>query len=191
MQELDSKVVERCVKGDFQAWDGLVRTYTGRLLNMAFRYTGNYSVAEELTQDVFLRIYQNLGSFRSETGSLQNWILRVGRNLIIDHYRAHKREKTVAGSEELELLDFGDQSGRQSPFENLHLKEKAKFLYSGLGRLSPELKEAVILRDIEGFAYQEIAEILEIPEGTVKSRINRGRIELARILRKMKSEQSR
>ena len=155
---------------------------------MAYRYTGNYSVAEELTQDIFLKVFQNLPSFRPESGSLQNWVMRVGRNLIIDHYRAHKKEKNVAGSEELEVLDFGDQGREASPFESLVLDEKARFLYGGLRKLSPELKEAVILRDIEGLAYQEIADMLGIPEGTVKSRINRGRIELAKVLKQARSE---
>ena len=189
MERSDIKLIQRCVKGDARAWEGFVRSFSGRLLNMAYRYTGNYSVAEELTQEIFLRVYQNLSSFRPETGTFQNWVLRVGRNLIIDHYRAHKKEKNVAGSEELDVLDFGDDSQKTSPFENVYLQEKAQFLHSGLARLSPELKEAVILRDIEGFAYQEIAQTLEIPEGTVKSRINRGRIELAKVLKKTKESQ--
>jgi len=159
-------------------------------MNMAYRYTGNYSVAEELTQDVFIKVYQKLNSFNADSGSLQNWILRVGRNLIIDHYRSHKREKNVAGSEELESLDFPSEARERSPFETVHLQEKAEFLYCGLERISPELKEAVVLRDIEGFAYQEIAQMLEIPEGTVKSRINRGRIELAKALKKLKGGES-
>lgn len=188
MQHPDSKLAQRCVNGDVRAWDGLLRSYSGRLLNMAYRYTGNYSVAEELTQDIFLKVFQNLPSFRPESGSLQNWVMRVGRNLIIDHYRAHKKEKNVAGSEELEVLDFGDQGREASPFESLVLDEKARFLYGGLRKLSPELKEAVILRDIEGLAYQEIADMLGIPEGTVKSRINRGRIELAKVLKQARSE---
>ncbi|MEJ2076966.1 MAG: sigma-70 family RNA polymerase sigma factor [Acidobacteriota bacterium] len=190
MQDSDAKLVHRCVSGDSRAWDSFIRSYSGRLMNMAFRYTGSYSVAEELTQEVFLKVYQNLPAFRPQAGSLQNWVMRVGRNLIIDYYRAHKREKNVAGSEELEVLDFGADPHTPNPFENLYLREKAQFLYRGLECLSPELKEAVVLRDIEGLAYQEIADLLQIPEGTVKSRINRGRIELANVLRRMKSEQA-
>jgi RNA polymerase sigma-70 factor (ECF subfamily) len=183
LQGSDAKIVQRCVDGDARAWEGFIRTYSGRLINMAYQYTGNYSVAEELTQEIFLRVYENLSRFQPESGSLNNWVLRVGRNLIIDYYRAHKKEKNIAGSEELEVLDFGKETGERNQFENLYLKEKAEFLYSGLSKLSPELEEAVILRDIQGFAYQEIASMLEIPEGTVKSRINRGRIELAKTLR--------
>ena len=108
--------------------------------------------------------------------------MRVGRNLIIDYYRATRKDTAVAGSQELEVMDFQDESDHSGPFDNLHQKERAEHLMTGMGRLTPELREAVTLRDIEGFTYQEIADFLEIPSGTVKSRINRGRIELARIL---------
>lgn len=155
---------------------------------MAYRYTGRFDVSEELTQDIFLKVYENLRSFRPESGSLRNWVMRVGRNLIIDHYRATKKDKKVAGSEELEVLDFTDQNPQSSPFEDLKAKERAQFLHQGLAELTPELKEAVLLRDIEGLTYQEIADLLQIPDGTVKSRINRGRIELARVIRQKKEE---
>ncbi len=158
--------------------------YTGRVFNMAYRYTGRYAVSEELTQEIFLKIYQKLPSYKPGTGSLRNWIMRVGRNLIIDYYRSTKRDKKVAGSDELETLDFAEHSGIAGPFENLHAKERAEFLRAGLRSLNFELQEAVLLRDMEGFTYQEIAETLQIPDGTVKSRINRGRIELAKVLRR-------
>ena len=189
MQPSEVKLVQRCAEGDARAWEGIVATYTGRLLNMAYHYTSNYSVSQELTQDIFLKVYENLAAFRPESGSLQNWIMRVGRNLIIDYYRAHKREKNVAGSEELDTLDFRKESNVPDPFENLYLKEKAFFIQEGLETLSPELKEAVILRDIQGNTYQEIADLLSIPEGTVKSRINRGRVELTKALRQKRYEQ--
>jgi RNA polymerase sigma-70 factor, ECF subfamily len=170
--------------GDARAWEFLVQSYGRRIINMAYHYTGRLDVSEELTQEIFLKVYQNLRSYSSSTGSLRNWIMRVARNLIIDHYRATRHDKQVAGSEELEVLDFEQDRQTVSPFDNLYLKEKAQFLRRGLETLTPELKEAVLLRDIEGLSYQEIADLLEIPEGTVKSRINRGRIELAKVLRK-------
>lgn len=188
MQESDVKLVEKCLSGDARSWQSLLNSYTGRIYNMAYRYTGRFDISEELTQEIFLRIYENLDSFRPESGSLRNWVMRVGRNLIIDHYRATKKDKQVAGSEELEVLDFDEPTGSTSPFENLYLKERAEFLMSGLRELTPELKEAVLLRDIEGLTYQEIADFLEIPEGTVKSRINRGRIELTKVMQRKKSE---
>lgn len=155
---------------------------------MAYRYLGNYAVAEEVTQDIFVKIYQNLGSYRPQAGSFQNWVMRVGRNLIIDYYRSHWREKHVAGSEELEALDFGPHLQDGSPFETVERREQIELLWKGLQQLSPELREAVVLRDIQGHTYQEIADILQIPEGTVKSRINRGRIELAKVLRRIREE---
>jgi len=184
LHESDAKLVERCLKGDARSWEGLLQMYSGRVFNMAYRYTSRYDVSEELTQDIFLKVYQNMGSYKQQSGSLRNWIMRVGRNLIIDHYRATKKDKYVAGSEELEVLDFEDYSGIASPFETLRQKERAQFLMAGLQELTPELKEAVLLRDVEGLTYQEIATMLTIPDGTVKSRINRGRIELAKVLRR-------
>ncbi len=188
MQESDEKLVERCLKGDARSWETLLRSYTGRIYNMAYRYTGRFDVSEELTQEIFLKVYQNLSSFRPQSGSLRNWVMRVGRNLIIDHYRATRKDRKVAGSEELEVLEFAEQAPSASPFENLYLKERAEFLVSGLHQLTPELEEAVMLRDIEGLAYQEIADLLGIPEGTVKSRINRGRIELAKVMHRKKAQ---
>ncbi len=182
MHESDAKLVERCMKGDARSWETLLEMYTRRIFNMAYRYTGRVELSQEVTQDIFLRVYQNLSKFSAQTGSLSNWIMRVGRNLIIDYYRANRKDTTVAGSQELEVMDFQDDSDRLGPFENLHQKERADYLMAGMGRLTAELREAVTLRDIEGFSYQEIADFLEIPAGTVKSRINRGRIELARLL---------
>ena len=186
MHESDEKLVLRCLEGDAKSWESLLQTYSGRIFSMAYRYTGRRGISEELTQDIFLKIFQNLSSFRAETGSLRNWVMRVGRNLIIDHYRAHKSERNVAGSEELEFLDFAEHSGIASPFESLYAKERATHLLSALNRLTTELREAVQLRDIEGLSYRDIAQLLEIPDGTVKSRINRGRIELAKVLRTRK-----
>ena len=188
LHESDAKLVARCLKGDARSWESLLQMYSGRVFNLAYRYTGRYDLSEELTQDIFLRIFENLDSFRPETGSLRNWIMRVGRNLIIDHYRATRKDRNVAGSEELEVLDFTDHNEIPNPFQDLYSKERAEFLISGLRRLTHELREAVVLRDIEGLSYQEIAELLGIPDGTVKSRINRGRIELARVLRRESEE---
>ncbi len=168
-----------------------MRDLNSKIYNMAYRYTRRFELAEELTQDIFLKVFQNLNSYRPESGPLRNWVMRVGRNLIIDRYRATRHEKNVAGSEELEQVDFHVETGTRNPFESVYLREKAEFLMSGLQSLTTELREAVTLRDIEGLAYLEIAQLLEIPEGTVKSRINRGRIELAKALhRRRPSEEA-
>lgn len=182
----DVKLARRCLKGDARAWEGIVDNLQGKILNMAYHYTGRFDIAEELTQDIFVKVYQNLSSYKPTTGPLRNWVMRVGRNLLIDHYRSTRHDRQVAGSEELEKLDFARDDRDPNPFESLHAKERAGFLMRGLSVLTPELREAVTLRDLQGFTYQEIADLLKIPEGTVKSRINRGRIELAKSLRSMR-----
>ena len=180
--ETDQKLAERCLSGDPEAWNILVRTHQKRIYNMAYRFTRRFDVAEELTQDVFMKIYQNLGSFRPEDGSLQNWLLRVGRNCIIDQYRHTRWQKNLEGSDALETHEIADsRNGRAD--ETLYRHEKARALIEAVHSLPEDLKQAVLLRDIEGMTYQEIAGLLSIPEGTVKSRINRGRIELAKLLR--------
>jgi RNA polymerase sigma-70 factor (ECF subfamily) len=183
----DGKLVDRCLQGDDAAWELVVTTYTRKVYNLSYRYTSRRDLAEDLTQDIFIRVYQNLKSFRMEAGSLQNWILKVGRNLIIDHYRQTRRYQKTGGSDELEAIALEDQKS-PSPLRSVEQAEATKFLQDGLRALSPELKEAVILRDLEGMAYQEIAKVLSIPEGTVKSRINRGRIELAKLLGKRRAQ---
>jgi RNA polymerase sigma-70 factor (ECF subfamily) len=183
----DYKLVERCLRGDDAAWEMIVNSYGQRIYNLSYRYTGRKEDAEDLTQEIMIRIYRNLRSYRSDAGSLQNWILRVARNLVIDHYRQSRRFRQFGGSEELETLNIADDTS-PNPQRAAEQIESARFLQSGLQALSPELKEAIILRDLEGMAYQDIADFLRVPEGTIKSRINRGRLELARLLSKRRSK---
>jgi len=183
----DGKLVERCLQGDDAAWEAIVTTYARRIYNLCYRYTGRTDEAEDLTQESFIRIYQNLKTFRPEAGNLVNWILKVARNLIIDHYRQTRRFQHAAGSEEMETMNHSDEK-LPDAHRLVEQSEASRFLRDGLQALSPELKEAVILRDLEGMAYQEIAQLLNVPEGTVKSRINRGRIELTKLLVKRRSQ---
>ena len=183
----DGKLVERCLQGDDAAWEAIVTTYARRIYNLGYRYTGRTDEAEDLTQEIFIKIYQNLKAFRPEAGNLLNWILKVSRNLIIDYYRQTRRFQHTAGSEEMETMNLSDEK-LPDAHRLMEQSEASRFLRDGLQALSPELKEAVILRDLEGMAYQEIAQLLNVPEGTVKSRINRGRIELAKLLVKRRSQ---
>ncbi len=183
----EEKLVERCLQGDDAAWEAIVNSYGRRIYNLSYRYTGRTAEAEDLTQDIFIRVYQNLKSFHAGSGTFQSWILKIGRNLIIDHYRQTRRYQQSAGTEELEAMQLPDEKVT-SPHRAVEQSEASRFLRDGLQALSPELKEAIVLRDLEGMAYQEIAEILSIPEGTVKSRINRGRLELAKLLTKRRAQ---
>jgi RNA polymerase sigma-70 factor, ECF subfamily len=183
----DNKLVERCLRGDDSAWESVVKSYGKRIFNLSYRYTNNREEAEDLTQDILIRVYQNLKSYRAESGGFQNWLLRVARNLLIDHYRQVRRYPQAGGSEELETMNIKDEK-LPSPQRAVEQVEVSQFLQYGLQSLSPELKEAIILRDLEGMAYGEMADLLNIPEGTVKSRINRGRLELSRLLMKRRSQ---
>jgi RNA polymerase sigma-70 factor (ECF subfamily) len=183
----DEKVVERCLQGDDAAWETVVNQYAKRIYNLTYRYTSRRDEAEDLTQEIFIRVYQNIKSFRSESGSFQSWIMKVGRNLIIDHYRRTRRYQQAAGTEEMETMNLRDDKV-PNPQRVAEQSEASRFVGAGLQALSPELKEAIILRDLEGMAYLEIAELLGIPEGTVKSRINRARLELAKLLTKRRAQ---
>ena len=183
----DNKLVERCLHGDDAAWEAVVKSYGKRIYNLSYRYTNRREEAEDLTQDIMIRVYQNLKSYRAESGSFQNWLLRVARNLIIDHYRQVRRYPQTGGSEELETMNVKDEK-LPNPQRVVEQVEASQFLREGLQSLSPELKEAVILRDLEGMAYNDMADLLSVPEGTVKSRINRGRLELAKLLVKRRAQ---
>ena len=188
--DLDSTLVDRCLSGDNTGWEELVRTYTRRVYGLCYRFTGNDSEAQDLTQDVFLRVYRTLKSYHSAEGSLGTWLTRVTRNLLIDHYRRSRQERMTEPIEDqlptLEEREHGAGTAVR-PDRVLAGREASEILQVALGKLSPELRETVILRDLQELEYREIADVLKIPEGTVKSRLNRGRAELGRLLKKQKA----
>ena len=189
-----SQVVRRCMDGDSGAWAEMVRTHHKRVYGLCYRFTGNAADAEDLTQDVFLKIYSNLASFDTSRGSLQVWITTMTRNLLVDNFRRTRNQRATGSlddgwdtTEELKPLDRLTAKGA-SPHELAAQKELAAMVQNALARVSVELREAVILRDLQDLDYKEIAQVLGIPEGTVKSRISRGRAELARLLERNKRE---
>lgn len=182
--DADAQIVERCLNAEQDAWDELVRNHTRRVYAICYRFTGSDSQAQDLTQDVFLRVFRSLKSFRAGEGSFTVWLGRLTRNLLIDNYRASKQDRAT-DSLELQLPMLEERASLSSRTEGLLAgREASELLQAALQKLSPELRETVILRDLEELEYKEIAEILHVPEGTVKSRLNRGRAELARILRR-------
>jgi RNA polymerase sigma-70 factor (ECF subfamily) len=186
---LDSNhsVISRCLSGDETAWEELVRLHTRQVYGLCLRFTGSNQEAQDLTQEVFLRVFRTLQSFRAAEGSFGTWLARVTRNLLIDHYRRTRQDRATDSIEEqLPMLEESGAASPARPDQALAGREAGEILQASLQRLSPELREAVILRDLQEMEYREIAQVLEIPEGTVKSRINRGRAELGRLLRKQK-----
>lgn len=183
--EPDAQLVQQCLRGDGPAWEELVRRHTRRVFNLCYRFTGNATESEDLSQDVFLRIYKTLGSYRPAFGAFPTWLTSVTRNLLVDHYRRSRRDRITDSIEDAMPVLEEKHSSARTPDKLALESELSAQLQQGLGRLSPDLREAVILRDLQGLEYNEIQIVLQVPEGTVKSRINRGRIELARILEEM------
>ena len=183
----DQSLISRCLDGDEAGWEELVRLHTRQVYGLCYRFTGSGSEAQDLTQEVFLRVFKTIKTFRSVEGSSGTWLARVTRNLLIDHYRRTRQERVTDSIEEqLPMLHEVGAAASARPDHAVAGREASEILQATLQKLSPDLREAVILRDLQEMEYREIAEVLSIPEGTVKSRINRGRAELARLLRKQK-----
>lgn len=194
-QEAMARLARRCLAGDQQAWQQIVTLQHRRIYAICFRFTGSSTDAEDLTQDVFLKVYRNLASFDTQKGSFQTWMTTLARNLLVDHFRRTRLERA---SESLDASFDGDPDGptmgdrladtRAGQDRHVAGLELRAVIQEALKQLSPELREAVILRDLEDMDYKEIAEVLRIPEGTVKSRISRGRGELARLLKRIEGQ---
>ncbi len=184
-----ASLVRRCVAGDAVAWEEIVQRFHRRIYNICYRFTGSQQDAEDLGQEVFIKVYRTLGSYDPDKGAFMTWVATLTRNLLVDHFRRSKQERVTdsidepAGPEEetLSLAARLEDSG-PAPDARLQSREAQELVQKGLQKLSPELREAVILRNLQDMDYREIALALKVPEGTVKSRINRGRTELARLL---------
>jgi len=181
-----AELVRRARAGDGTAWEDIVTQYSRRIFNLAFRFTSSVEAAEDLTQEVFIRIYKTLEQYDPKQGDLSNWLMRLARNLIIDDYRHRQRNPQNTMADDVEDHSYHLRSVGTSAHKEMERRELAAQVQEGIDKLPSDLRTCVILRDIEEMTYQEIVDVLNIPEGTVKSRINRGRIELAKILRRMR-----
>jgi RNA polymerase sigma-70 factor, ECF subfamily len=189
------QLVRRCLAGDNSAWEEIVRAHNRRIYNLCYRFTNSAEDAQDLTQDVFIRVYRTLASYDVQKGAFITWLTTLTRNLLVDHFRRSKQERVTDSidaklGEEEDSLSLSDrlQDPGPSPDARLAGKETQKLVQQALARISPDLREAVILRDLQDLDYKEIAQVLRVPEGTVKSRINRGRMELARLLSRNKKQ---
>ena len=185
-QEIDP-LIERCLKGDQSAWDAIVRLYWRKVFNIAYKFVGRHDEAEDLVQDVFLKLFKSLQTF-DRRANFSTWLISVSRNLCIDHYRSMRREHDVV-THDVDTTTLANASTIDSPQVMLERRDRVSLLRAALDRLTPSLRTAVMLRDIQELSYQEIAERLGVPEGTVKSRINRGRTELARQITRLRERQ--
>ncbi len=179
-------LVRRCRAGDGTAWEEIVSLYSRRIFNLAYRFTSSVEAADDLTQEVFIRIYKTLEQYDPKQGNLSSWLMRLARNLIIDDYRHRQRNPQNSYADDVENHTFHLRAVGTSAQKEIERREICAQVQEGIDKLPADLKTCVILRDIEELSYKEIVDALDIPEGTVKSRINRGRIELAKILRRMR-----
>ena len=180
-------LIERCLSGDQMAWEAIVRQNWRKVFNVAYKFVGKHDEAEDLTQDIFLKIFKALNTF-DRRANFQTWIISISRNLCIDHYRSVRKERqTIA--REVDTGDLQPASADRGPYQAAEHQDLRALLRQALQGLPVTLRTAVVLRDLQELSYQEIADRLGLPEGTVKSRINRGRIELARQLRRLQDKQ--
>ncbi len=194
-EQQTGQLVRRCLAGDGVAWEEIVRLHNRGIYNLCYRFTNSADDAQDLTQDVFIRVYRTLASYDVDKGAFTTWLTTLARNLLVDHFRRSKQDRITdsidAGlREEEDALSLSDrlEDPGPTPDDRLASKETQKLVQQALARLSPDLREAVILRDLQDMDYKEIAQVLRVPEGTVKSRINRGRMELARLLSRNKKQ---
>jgi RNA polymerase sigma-70 factor (ECF subfamily) len=175
----DAELIERCLRKDNAAWEQVVARFRRKVFHIAYKFTGKHDEAEDLTQEIFFKVFKSLDKFHRDA-DFSTWLSSVARNYCIDHYRASKRERAVL-VDDLVAFDLAPAPSG-NPYRALEDLDRRSFLRRGLDLLPDKLREAVVLRDLQGLSYHEMAERLSLPEGTVKSRINRGREELTRLL---------
>jgi len=180
-------LVRRCTA----AWEEIVQRYHRRIYNICYRFSGSPDQAQDLTQEVFIKMYGSLKSYDSQRAAFMTWMTTITRNLLVDYFRKTKQERMTdsldaATSEHDDALPLSERIPDKAlpPDARVQSRETKEAVHRALQKLSPDLREAVILRDLQDMDYREIATVLRVPEGTVKSRINRGRAELARLLQR-------
>lgn len=172
-------LLERCQTGDALAWEALVRQYQARVLGLARHYVGNMEEARDVAQEIFIRIYRHLDRCEGADHFLP-WMLRIGRNACIDHLR---RRKARPPGQDLPIEERYDlASSAPTPEDDWHTDRRKRLVHMALQAMSELNREVLVLREIQGLSIEETAATLNVPLGTVKSRCNRARIELAKKL---------
>jgi RNA polymerase sigma-70 factor, ECF subfamily len=180
-----STLLERCCRGDELAWETLVRQFQARIYGIAYHYVGNAEDARDIAQEAFIRIYQNL-SICPDAARFLPWVIRIARNICIDHLRRKKARPPAQDIPAGDLLTLRAPGG--DPGQLFAADSRKRLVHGALQEMTDLNREIILLRDIQGLALEEIASMLRVPLGTVKSRSNRARIELAHKLAVLRSE---
>jgi RNA polymerase sigma-70 factor (ECF subfamily) len=179
-------LIQRCLNGDQSAWNLIVGQYWRKVFNVAYKFVGKHDEAEDLVQEIFIKIFKSLATF-DRRANFQTWLISISRNLCIDHYRSVRKERETI-DRAVDASELSPPSNDEGPVAALEQQDRVALLREAMRMLPDTLRTAVLMRDIQELSYHEIAEHLRLPEGTVKSRINRGRAELARQVRKLRGD---
>lgn len=180
MQDISEDVIRRAAKGDIRAFEEIYRISSAFVYHVALRFTHHTAIAEEVTQDVFLKIHRNLASFKSES-SLKTWIYKITMNTALNYEKRKSRETRLR-------VDFDSvivtKEAKEETGADLVQAEKRDFLHQLLAQLNPDQRSCILLRELEGLEYLEIAKALGININTVRSRLKRARENLSAYVRK-------
>lgn len=171
----DLRLARKASSGDASAWEELTERYGGRIYNLALQFARNTAEAEDLTQDIFLKLYRNLHRYKGNAPLLA-WSLRLSRNLCIEHYRRTRLERQ---SPHFSVEHLADLASGDDPQALATRRQQLEVVHRALGEMGGDMATAVLLRDLQGLSYLEVAAFMEIPMGTLKSRLVRARRELA------------
>ncbi len=185
MEHSEQLLLERAKSGDVAAFEELIDAYQKKVFNLALRIIGNYDDAADLAQETFVRIFKAISNFK-EQSSFSTWIYRITTNVCLDEIRKRKNKKVVSLDEDIHM-DDGDMkrqvvSDDPGPDEAAEREEVRRVVNNAINKLPEDQRSVIILRDLHGMSYEEIAKILDLPGGTVKSRINRARLALKNVL---------
>lgn len=178
-------LIKRAQSGDNAAFDCLMDGYFKKLYNIAFRMAGNADDAADMTQEIMIKLFKNISSF-SGNSKFSTWVYRVATNTCLDELKKLKRHKNLSIDKDIETdegeFSYEVEDTSPVPEQLAEQKELKTIVASAIGMLSPDHKAVLVLRDIQGFSYDEIARIVGCSEGTVKSRISRARAQLKIII---------
>ncbi|MED5372346.1 MAG: sigma-70 family RNA polymerase sigma factor [Myxococcota bacterium] len=181
----DTAVVEAVLAGDSAAYRSLVERYQRRIYAMVTGMVRDKEDARDLTQEAFIKAFKNLERFRKDS-SFYTWLYRIAMNLAIDHLRKHGKRKHAEFDEQIATRDgegaIDERHRSLDPSKELQRKRLGDRIFNALDQLSPDHRQIVVLREVEGLSYKEIGEVLEIPEGTVMSRLFYARRKLQEML---------